>query len=88
MKKPYQIATRAAKESADVVEQFCQANGRLLLPIVQLIEGASQVVQSVIQEIQIQTLETNFHPQRRAGRRSAHARPSGEIRWTGRSVAA
>lgn len=58
MKKPYHIVTRAAKESAAVVEQFCQTNGQILLPLVNLIESASQVVENVIHEIQIQTLET------------------------------
>lgn len=84
MKKPYQIVTRAAKESAAVVEQFCQANGQLLLPIVQLIESASQVVQSVIHEIQIQTLETIFtvSAEQIAGARSP-GKPSGDIRWHG-----
>ena len=51
MKKPYQIVTRAAKGSAAVVEQFFQANGQILMPIVNLIESASQVVQGVIHEI-------------------------------------
>lgn len=84
MKKPYQIVTRAAKESAAVVEQFCQANGQILLPIVQLIEGASQVVQNVIHEIQIQTLETIFtlSAEQIAGVRTP-GKPSGEIRWHG-----
>jgi len=84
VKKPYQIVTRAAKESAAVVEQFCQANGQILLPIVQLIEGASQVVQSVIHEIQIQTLETIFtlSAEQIAGARTP-GKPSGEIRWHG-----
>ena len=84
MKKPYQIVTRAAKESAAVVEQFCQANGQILLPIVELIEGASQVVQSVIHEIQIHTLETIFKlsAEQVAGARTP-GRPSGEIRWHG-----
>jgi hypothetical protein len=43
VKKPYQIVTRAAKESAAVVEQFCQSNGQILLPVVNLIESASQL---------------------------------------------
>jgi len=84
VKKPYQIVTRAAKESAAVVEQFCQANGQILLPLVQLIESASQVVQDVIHEIQIQTLETIFtlSAEQIAGTRTP-GKPSGEIRWHG-----
>ena len=41
MKEPYHIVTRAARESAAVIEQFCQANGQILLPIVNLIQNAS-----------------------------------------------
>lgn len=84
MKKPYQIVTRAAKQSAAVVEQFCQANGQILLPLVKLIESASQVVQNVIHEIQIQTLETIFtlSAEQIAGPRTP-GKPSGEIRWHG-----
>ncbi len=57
MKKPYHIVTRAARESAAVVQQFCQANGQILLPILDLIENASQVVETVIHEIGHQLLE-------------------------------
>ena len=84
MKKPYQIVTRAAKGSAAVVEQFFQANGQILMPIVNLIESASQVVQGVIHEIQIQTLETIFSlsAEQIAGARTP-GKASGEIRWHG-----
>ena len=57
MKKPYHIVTRAARESALVIEQFCRANGQILLPILNLIENAGQVVETVIHEIGHQTLE-------------------------------
>jgi transposase-like protein len=49
--------TRAALESAAVIEQFCQSNGQILLPIVHLIESASQVVETVLHEIQVHSLE-------------------------------
>lgn len=57
MKKTYHIVTRAARESTAVIEQFCQTNGQILLPIVNLIQSASQVVETVIHEIGVQTLE-------------------------------
>lgn len=57
MSKTYQIVTRAAKESAAIIEQFCQANGQILLPIVSMIQSASQVVDTVIHEIGVKTLE-------------------------------
>ena len=44
MNKTYHIVTKAAKESAAIIEQFCQTNGQILLPIVNMIESASQVV--------------------------------------------
>jgi len=37
VKKPYHIVTRAARESAAIVEQFCRSNGQILLPIVNMI---------------------------------------------------
>jgi transposase-like protein len=57
LSKTYQIVTRAAKESAAVIEQFCKANGQILLPIVNLIQSASEVVDCVIHEIGVKTLE-------------------------------
>ena len=57
MKKTYHIVTRAARESSAVIEQFCQTNGQILLPIVNLIQNASQVVEHVIHEIGHQMLE-------------------------------
>jgi hypothetical protein len=48
VKKPYYMVTRAARESAAVIEQFCRANEQILLPILNLIENASQVVETVI----------------------------------------
>src|SRR3989442_15676891 len=57
VKKPYHIVTQAARESAAVIEQFCQANGQILLPLLNLIENASQVVETVIHEIGHRTLE-------------------------------
>jgi putative transposase len=57
LSKTYQIVTRAAKESAAVIEQFCKANGQILLPIVDMIQSASQVVDGVVHEIGVKTLE-------------------------------
>jgi hypothetical protein len=58
VKKRYQIATRAARDSAAVIEQFCQANGQVLLPLVSMMQSASEVVETVIHEIGVRTLET------------------------------
>ncbi len=84
MKEPYHIVTRAARESAAVIEQFCQANGQILLPIVNLIQNASQVVETVIYEIGHQTLEQILllSAEQLAGPRTP-GKASGEIRHHG-----
>lgn len=84
MSKPYQIVTRAAKESAAVIEQFCRANGQILLPIVDMIQSASQVVDTVIHEIGVKTLEIilALSAEEVAGPRTP-GKASGEIRHHG-----
>jgi len=84
VKKTYHIVTRAARESAAVIEQFCQANGQILLPLVNLIESASQVVETVIHEIGVQTLEVilRLSAEEVAGGRSP-GKAHGEIRHHG-----
>ena len=84
MRKPYHIVTRAGREAAAVIEQFCQANGQILLPIVNLIENASQVVETVIHEIGHQTLEQILvlSAEQVAGPRTP-GKASGEIRYHG-----
>ena len=84
MKKRYHMVTRAAQESAAVIEQFCQTNGQILLPIVNLIQSASQVVETIIHEIGVQTLEMilMLSAEQVAGPRTP-GKSSGEIRWHG-----
>jgi transposase-like protein len=82
--RTYHIVTRAARESAAVIEQFCQTNGQILLPIVNLIQNASQVVETVIYEIGHQTLEQILilSAEQLAGARTP-GKISGEIRHHG-----
>lgn len=84
MSKRYQIVTRAAKESAAIIEQFCQANGQILLPIVNMIQSASQVVDRVVHEIGVKTLEVilALSAEQVAGPRTP-GKASGEIRHYG-----
>ncbi len=84
MSQTYQIVTRAAKESAAIVEQFCKANGEILLPILGMIESASQVVDTVVHEIGMKTLEVilALSAEQVAGPRTP-GKASGEIRHYG-----
>jgi transposase-like protein len=84
VKKTYHIVTRAARESAAVIEQFCHANGQILLPIVNLIQNASQVVETVIHEVGHQMLEQILvlSAEQVAGARTP-GKASGDIRHHG-----
>lgn len=84
MKKPYHIVTRAARDSAAVIEQFCQANGQILLPILSLIDNASHVVETVIHEVGHQILEQilTLSAAQVAGERTP-GKISGDIRYHG-----
>jgi putative transposase len=84
VKKTYHIVTRAARESAAVIEQFCQTNGQILLPIVNLIQNASQAVETVIHEVGHQMLEQILvlSAEQVAGARTP-GKASGDIRHYG-----
>lgn len=84
MKKQYHIVTRADEGSASLIQQFCQANGQILLPLVERIQSASEAVNSVVYEISHQMLETilRLSAERIAGPRTP-GKPSGDIRWYG-----
>jgi transposase-like protein len=84
VKKPYHIVTRAARESALVIEQFCRANGQILLPILNLIENAGQVVETVIHEIGHQTLEQILIlSAEQVGAPRTPGKASGDVRYHG-----
>ena len=84
MSQKYQIVTRAAKEAGAVIEQFCKANGQILLPILSMVQSASQVVDTVIHEIGVKTLELilTLSAEEVAGPRT-QGKASGEIRHHG-----
>jgi transposase-like protein len=84
VKKKYHIVTRADEQSASILQQFCQSNGQILLPLVEKIQSASDMVNSVIHELSLKTLETILvlSAEQIAGPRTP-GRPSGDIRWHG-----
>jgi putative transposase len=84
VKKPYHIVTRADEKSASIIQQFCQANGQILLPLVERIQSASEAVNSVVHELSHQILETilRLSAENVAGPRTP-GKPSGDIRWYG-----
>jgi transposase-like protein len=67
------------------VAAFCRANGQVLLPLVELVTQARLAVDTVIEEMSQQTVETilDLSAEQVAGARTP-GQASGEIRWHGR----
>ena len=84
MKKTYHIVSRDSKSAAATLEQFAQANGQILLPLVELITQARVAVDEVIGNIGRQTIETilTLSAQEVAGVRTP-GKATGDIRWHG-----
>ena len=84
MKKQYHIVTRADEKSASIIQEFCQSNGQILLPLVEKIQSASDMVNSVIHELSLKTLETilRLSAEQVAGPRTP-GKASGDIGWHG-----
>lgn len=68
-----------------MIEQFCQSNGQILLPILNLMETASQIVDGAIHEIGHRMIEQILllSAEQVAGPRTP-GRASGEIRYHGK----
>lgn len=84
MKKTYHIVSRDSKSAAATLEQFTQANGQFLLPLVELITQARVAVDEVISTVGRQTIETilTLSAQEVAGERTP-GKATGDIRWHG-----
>ena len=84
MKKTYHIVNRDAQSASKSIQEFAQANGQILLPLVELITQARVAVDDVIQSIGRQTIETilTLSAQEVAGAR-APGKLGGDIRWHG-----
>ena len=84
MKKPYHIVNRDAQSASKSIQEFAQANGQILLPLVELITQAGVAVDQMIQTIGRQTIETilTLTAQEIAGP-PAPGKLGGDIRWHG-----
>lgn len=83
MNKSYQINKADAKASA-ALEQFTQANGQFLLPLVELITDARLAIDSVIHDVGRGVIETLLvlSAEEVAGPRT-QGKASGDVRWYG-----
>jgi len=87
VKRNYHVVSGREREAERAVAAFCRANGQVLLPLVELVEQARLAVDTVIEQLSQQTLETILHlsAQQLAGARTP-GQASGEIRWYGRQA--
>ena len=85
MKRNYHVIDQQDKKAERELEQFCQANGQLLLPLVELMEQARLAVDQVIEQVGRKTIETILvlSAEQVAGPRTP-GKASGEIPWHGK----
>ena len=87
MKERYQIVGRAGRVSEEALQQFTQAGGQFLLPLVELVTEARIAVDDVIGEVGRKLIETilDVSAQEVAGARTP-GKASGEVRWHGKQA--
>jgi putative transposase len=87
VKRSYHVVSCSKRGAARTLAAFCRANGQVLLPLVELVEQARLAVDTVIEQVSQQTLETilDLSAEQLAGARTP-GRASGEIRWHGRQT--
>ena len=87
MKGTYHVVSRSERGTERALAAFCRANGQVLLPLVELIEQARLAVDTVIEHVSQQTIETllRLSAEQIAGPPTP-GQASGEIRWHGRQA--
>lgn len=84
MKGNYHVIDGKEKGAERTLAAFCKANGQILLPLVELVEQARLALDTVVEQVSQQTIETilQLSAEQIAGARTP-GRSSGEIRWYG-----
>jgi putative transposase len=85
VKREYHVGSSRSKGAAQVVRNFCQANGQILLPLVDLIAEARLAIDEVIAEAGRGLIETILavSAEQVAGAKTP-GKASGDVRWHGR----
>jgi len=87
MKRKYHVVELGSKGIEKMVASFCQANGQMLLPLVDLITQARLAVDEVIERAGRGLIETilTLSAEQVAGPKTP-GKSSGEVRWHGRQA--
>lgn len=85
MKRKYHVVSKGSKRAKKVIHKFCQSNGQILLPLVDLICEARLAVDEMIEQAGRSLLETmlSISAEQVAGKKTP-GKVSGDIRWHGR----
>lgn len=85
MKRSYHVVSGNKRGAARTLAAFCRANGQVLLPLVELVTQARLAVDTVIEQLSQQTVETilELSAEQVAGARTP-GKATGPIRWHGR----
>ena len=85
MKGEYHVLELSSKGAEETIQKFCQTNGQMLLPVVDLITEAHLAVDEVIDRAGRGLIETilTMSAEQIAGPKSP-GKASGEVRWHGR----
>ncbi len=85
MKGKYHVLELSSKGAEETIHKFCQTNGQMLLPVVDLITEARLAVDEVIDRAGRGLIETilTMSAEQIAGPKSP-GKASGEVRWHGR----
>ena len=85
MKQKYHVVRVGSKRADETIESFCQSNGQMLLPLVDLITEARLAVDEVIDRAGRGLIETilTLSAEQVAGAKTP-GKASGEVRWHGR----
>lgn len=84
MKENYHVIDCKGKGAERTLAAFCRANGQILLPLVELVEQARLALDTVVEQVSQQTIETilQLSAEQIAGPRTP-GRSHGEIGWYG-----
>ena len=85
MKGKYHVLELSSKGAEETIQKFCQTNGQMLLPVVDLITEARLAVDEVIDRAGRGLIETilSMSAEQIAGPKSP-GKASGAVRWHGR----
>lgn len=85
MKRKYYVVETGSKGAARTIQAFCQSNGQMLLPLVDLLQQARLAVDEEIDQAGRGLIETilTLSAEQVAGAKTP-GKASGEVRWHGR----